>query len=99
MCVESIDYFVLVNDKAGVSIIPEMGLYQGDPMSPYMFIICAGGLPSLIRDDEEGGVITGTSFCREAPPVSHMLFADDCFLFIKMDESQTQLMKSILVTY
>lgn len=88
-----------MNDKAGVSIIPERELHQGDPMSPYMFIICAEGLPSLICDDEEGRVITGTSICREAPLVSHMLFADDCFLFIKADESQTQLMKSILVTY
>jgi hypothetical protein len=95
MCVESIDYFVLVNNKAGIPIIPGRGLDQGDPMSPYMFIICA----ELIRDVVECGVIIGTSICGAAPPVSHMLFVDDCFLFFKADEGQTQVMKSILVAY
>jgi len=99
MSVESIDYFVLVNNKPGIPIISGMGLDQGDPLPPYMFIICVEGLPSLIRDAEESGVITGTSICREVPLVSHMLFVDDCFLFFKLGEGQTQVMKSILVTY
>jgi len=34
-----------------------------------------------------------------APAVSHLLFADDCFLFFKANESEAQVMKDILYTY
>jgi hypothetical protein len=80
-------------------IIPGRGLRQGDPLSPYLFIICAEGLSSLIRDAEERDVIPGTSICRGAPPVSHLLFVDDCFLFFKAEESQAHIIKNILNIY
>jgi len=86
MCVESVDYSVLVNNEKVGPIILGRGLRQGDPLSPYLFIICAEGLSSLIRDAEERNVIYGTSICRGAPPISHLLFADDCFLFFKAEK-------------
>jgi len=99
MCVESVDYSVLVNGTQVDPIIPGRGLRQGDPLSPYLFIICAEGLSSLIRDAETRGVLTGTKVCRQAPSVSHLLFADDCFLFFKANEVQAHTMKNILSTY
>lgn len=99
MCVETVDYSVLVNNDAVGPFIPGRGLRQGDPLSPYMFILCVEGLSSLIRDAEEHRIISGISICRGAPSISHLLFADDCFLFFKADEGQTQVMKNILITY
>jgi len=52
MCVEYIDYSVLVNGEHVGAIIPRRVLRQGDPPSSYLFIICAEGLSSLIRDAE-----------------------------------------------
>ncbi|XP_039687912.1 uncharacterized protein [Medicago truncatula] len=43
--------------------------------------------------------LTGTKVCRQAPSVSHLLFADDCFLFFKANEGQAHVMKHILSTY
>ena len=99
MCVEAVDYFVLVNNEKVGPIIPGRGLRQGDPLSPYLFIICAESFSSLIRDTKARGVITGTKICRWAPPVSHLLIADDCFLFFKADEGQATVMKNILSLY
>jgi len=99
MCVESVDYSILVNGEQVGPIILGCGLRQGDPLSPYLFIICAEGLSSIITDAEARGVLTGTKIFRRAPSVSHLLFADDCFLFFKADEDQANVMKNILATY
>jgi len=82
----------MVNNEVVGPIIPGRALRQGDPLSPYLFIICAEGLSSLIRDAEERGTISGVRVCRGAPSVSYLLFADDCFLFFfKAEESQPRL--------
>ncbi|MCH80906.1 replication protein A 70 kDa dna-binding subunit, partial [Trifolium medium] len=99
MCVESVDYSVIVNNEIVGPIIPGRGLRQGDPLSPYLFIICAEGLSALIRQAEARGDIHGTKICRNAPIISHLLFADDCFLFFRATENEAHIMKNILSTY
>ncbi|WJX25744.1 hypothetical protein P8452_14757 [Trifolium repens] len=99
MCVESLDYSILVNGEKVCPVIPGRGLRQGDPLSPYLFILCAEGLSSLISRAEATGDLTGTAVCRGAPRVTHLLFADDCFLFFKACDMQAQNMKTILSTY
>jgi hypothetical protein len=39
------------------------GLKQGDPLSPYIFIICAEGLSSLIKKSEARGEVHGIKEC------------------------------------
>jgi hypothetical protein len=81
LCVETVDYSVILNGSMIGPVVPGRGLRQGDPLSPYLFILCAEGLSALIRKAEGRGDIHGVKICRNAPIVSHLLFADDCFLF------------------
>jgi hypothetical protein len=37
--------------------------------------------------------------CRGAPIITHLLFADDCFLFFRADENEAQCMKRFLNNY
>ncbi|KAH9767472.1 reverse transcriptase domain-containing protein [Citrus sinensis] len=80
-------------------IVPSRGLRQGDPLSPYLFIICAEGLSLLINHYERAGMIHGARVARGAPLVSHLFFADDCFLFFKATVHEAHLVKKILATY
>jgi hypothetical protein len=63
------------------------GLRQGDQLSQYLVIICAEELSSLIRQSENRRDIRGVKICRNAPIISHMLFADDFFFFFRSTEN------------
>lgn len=82
-CVNKVSYKILVGGKEIGPIIPGRGLRQGDPLSPYLFIICAEGFSSLIRDFERSGMIQGCKISRGAPLITHMLFADDSYVYCK----------------
>jgi hypothetical protein len=99
MCLVSVQYTVTVNEERVGPIIPGRGLRQGDPLSPYLFILCAEGLTSLIKKYEGRGDIHGVKVCRGAPSLSHLLFADDCFLFFRADAREAHCMKQILNDY
>lgn len=45
------------------------------------------------------GDIHGVHICRGAPVVSHLLFADDCLLFFRVDELECNNMMGILASY
>lgn len=48
-CVTTIQYKVKVNNEVTDIIRPTRGLHQGDHISPYLFLICAEGLISLLQ--------------------------------------------------
>jgi hypothetical protein len=75
--VNSVKYRVRFNSVETDTIIPTRGLHQGDPLSPYLFLLVAEGLSCMLKGAEERGDLEGVRVCREAPVISHLLFADD----------------------
>ena len=98
-CVSSVSYRVLINGDAKGSITPSRGLRQGDPLSPFLFILCTEVLISQIQEAERTERITGLRIARSSPAVSHLLFADDSLFFCKAEESQCQELMRIIDVY
>ena len=73
-CMSTVSYSVLLNGQPVGNIKPTKGLRQGDPLSPYLFLLCAMGLQGLIKKAETNGDIRGVSICRNGPRVSHLFF-------------------------
>jgi hypothetical protein len=48
-CVETVRLSVRVNGHLFNTFSPTRGIRQGDPMSPYLFLLCAEGLSSLLK--------------------------------------------------
>lgn len=82
-CVSSVSYAILVNGQPVGNIKPSRGLRQGDPLSPYLFLLCTKSLSSLLSQAEKTGVLTRVPTSRKGPRLSHMFFAGDSLIFCK----------------
>lgn len=79
----SVKYMVINNGFSVGPILPGRGLRQGDPISPYIFLICAEGLSSILNYHVCHGRIHGCKVANSAPVISHLFFADNNFLFFR----------------
>ena len=61
VCVTSVEYKVRFNSNETNPFLPTRGLRQGDPLSPYLFLLCAEGLSALISHEESEGNLKGSS--------------------------------------
>ena len=70
-------YLTLINGEARGLITPSHGIKQGDPLSPYLFLLCAEGLSSLICRVMDNQLLKGVMSCNGEVKLSRLLFADD----------------------
>ncbi|KAA3458346.1 reverse transcriptase [Gossypium australe] len=77
----SVSYSVRLNGLNSDWFSPTRGLRQGDPLSPYLFFICAEGFSSLLEDVKQRGSMEGAPIGRGRLSINHLFFADDCILF------------------
>lgn len=82
-CVCSVSYSILINGQLHGHIIPSRGIRQGDPLSPFFFIICAEALSSLLQQAGKVGGLTGVPISIGIIRILHLLFADDSLVFCR----------------
>lgn len=99
LCVRTVRYSVLVNGSPQGWIIPTRGLRQGEPLSPYIFLLCAEGLSSLISEAVREGSLTGLPIAQGGPYLSHLFLADDSLLFCRATFSEWCTIHEILDIY
>ena len=79
-CVTSASFFVLINGQPSQLFGASRGLRQGDPLSPYLFIIMAKGLGRFIKHQVSQNSIQGWRWGNGLPSLSHLQFVDDSAL-------------------
>lgn len=82
-CVRSAHYLVLVNGNPVGDIRRSRRIRQGDPISPYLFLICVEVPSSLLTQAKQKRIITGVPTSPKGSKISHIFFADDNILFCK----------------
>ncbi|XP_030494914.1 uncharacterized protein LOC115710703 [Cannabis sativa] len=89
-CVSTITYNVTHAGHTMGPICLGRGLRQGDPLSLYLFLICAEGFSTLLKKYERHQWLTRCKVARGAPRVSHMLFVDDNYVYCKANGMEAQ---------
>lgn len=79
--VRTIRYFMIVNGDPRGSIVPMRGLYQGDPLSLFLFPFCSEELSSFSCFACVDGLLLGVQASKGGPCISHLFFTDDKLIF------------------
>uniref|UniRef100_A0A803PJA0 Reverse transcriptase domain-containing protein n=1 Tax=Cannabis sativa TaxID=3483 RepID=A0A803PJA0_CANSA len=98
-CISSTSYSFLINGHVTGKLYPKRGIREGDPVSPYFFLVCSEAFSRLFQFHEQQGMLTGLGVNRQAPKVSHLLFADDSLLFCHTDARSLAAIKHTLDLY
>ncbi|KAA0058104.1 LINE-1 retrotransposable element ORF2 protein [Cucumis melo var. makuwa] len=85
-CISNVTYSIEVNGKPQGRIKANRGLRQGDPLSPFLFVIVMDYLSRLLSHLESTGAIKGVCLANDCN-ISHILFADDILLFVEDNDN------------
>ena len=98
-CISTVSYSILVNGEPKGDIRPTRGIRQGNPLSPYLFLLCLEGLNRLLQRAAYNDKIRGFSLCKNGPKISHLFFADDSLVFCRATMSDLHEIQAILSLY
>lgn len=95
-CVMGCSMNLLWNGEKTEAFQSSRGLRQGDPLSPYLFVLCLERLCHMIERSIEKKEWKPISLSRGGPKLSHVCFADDLILFSEASVSQVRVIRKIL---
>ena len=98
-CVSLVSFEVVINGGKSEYFKPSRGLRQGDPLSPYLFILYQEVLSRFIEHDLKLKNIVGIKSSISGPMISHVMYADDIILFTKASRKDAESLVKTLEKY
>ena len=95
-CISSVSTSLLFNGGALEPFLPTRGIRQGEPLSPYIFIMCMDYLGKLIQERCEDKSWIPVKASRRGPTFLHLFFANDLVLFAKANMENCLVIREVL---
>lgn len=95
-CISTVSFSLCFNGKISKNWTPERGIKQGDPISPYLFIICMNFSILNFIEGHNNGQLDGFQINKHSPPIPILCFADDCMIFCKANTNFVTSFKKLL---
>jgi hypothetical protein len=81
-CVTTVQYSIIVNGNPVGLIYPTRGIRKGDPLSPYLFLLCAEVLSMHLQHATLDGSLTGVPTSPRGLRLNHLFFVDNNLPFL-----------------
>jgi len=99
-CVMTATTFVLVNGSPTNEFSLGRGLHQGDPLSPFLFLLAAEGLNNMMKAMCESTLFRGYSVGSDNPMIgSHLQFVDDTLLLGEKSWANVRALRAVLIPF
>lgn len=95
-CVSSSSMQILWNGSPSKPFKPSRGVRQGDPLSPYLFVLCMERLNHIIQTKVSCNLWKPIRCSRRGPNLSNLFFADDLILFVEATLEKASVVKNCL---
>ncbi|GLT51155.1 hypothetical protein SLA2020_245850 [Shorea laevis] len=95
-CLSTARISILVNGSPTRELEMGKGLRQGDPLSPFLFLMIAEGLQGLVQRAIKEGMMHGIEIGKQGLSVSLLQFADDTIIMGRADDENIRMVKDIL---
>uniref|UniRef100_A0A1S4AQ70 Uncharacterized mitochondrial protein AtMg01250-like n=1 Tax=Nicotiana tabacum TaxID=4097 RepID=A0A1S4AQ70_TOBAC len=98
----TVKYSILVNRAPVGFFSPQKGIRQGDPLSPFLFILAMEGLSRMLDKAKQMQWIEGFRVGNniiDPVAVSHLLYADDTLIFCGVEKLQVQYLNLTLLIF
>lgn len=73
--------------------MPTRGLLQGDPLSPYLFILYADDLSYFSQEAVSSSMLQGCKISKRGPSLFHLFFGNDSLIFFNPIVAQSSFKK------
>lgn len=80
-CLSSAAISISVNGSPTQEFSMQRGLRQGDPLSPFLFIIATEALHVMMMEANQKGIFKGACIGQDSIEITHLQFADDVLFF------------------
>ncbi|CAL8176297.1 unnamed protein product [Prunus armeniaca] len=95
-CISFVHYKAILNGELTIDFSPKCGIRQGDPFSPYIFVLCTEKISHIIQQKVLDQSWKTVQICQGEPFISHLFFADDLVFFGRASIKQALVMKQCL---
>ena len=69
-CISTVSFSFIINDASKGNVKPGRGIRQGDPLSPYIFILCGELLSSLCNLGQRNGKLKRIALASGVPSIN-----------------------------
>ncbi|XP_059288767.1 uncharacterized mitochondrial protein AtMg01250-like [Lycium ferocissimum] len=97
-CMKTVSYSILINGVPTPPFAAKKGLRQGDPMSPYLFVLAMEYLSRLLKSLKQERGLKYHLKCGNMK-ITQLSFADDLLLFSRWDNSSIHAMFQCFKTF
>lgn len=95
-CVSTVIFLLVLNEGISCKWQLSRSIRQGDPLSPYIFILFQNILSLALLKAQDEGTIKGIRIAKNCSLVNHLLFADDCYFFYQTNVQSCKSVKRLL---